>query len=59
MSTDFKINALVKDIRFWIVLFFLIRMYGITMPPLEMGHNWRQTDGMIRDPESHPLSVHQ
>jgi hypothetical protein len=36
-----------KDIRFWIVLFFLIRMYGITLPPLEVGHNWRQTDGLM------------
>lgn len=32
-----------RDIRFWIVLFFLIRLYGITNPPLEVGHNWRQT----------------
>jgi hypothetical protein len=38
---------LLKDIRFWIVFFFLIRMYGITFPPLEVGHNWRQTDGLM------------
>jgi hypothetical protein len=36
-----------KDIRFWIVLFFLIRMYGITNPPLEVAHNWRQTTGTM------------
>ncbi|WP_333818857.1 ArnT family glycosyltransferase [Ohtaekwangia sp.] len=36
-----------KDIRFWILFFFLIRMYGITFPPLEVGHNWRQTDGLM------------
>jgi len=32
-----------KDIRFWIVLFFIIRLAGITNPPLEIAHNWRQT----------------
>lgn len=31
------------DIRFWIILFFIIRLYGITNPPLEVAHNWRQT----------------
>ena len=31
------------DIRFWIVLFFVLRLYGITNPPLEVAHNWRQT----------------
>lgn len=36
-----------KDIRFWIVLFFLVRMYGITNPPLEVAHNWRQTTGTM------------
>lgn len=36
-----------KDIRFWILLFFLIRMYGITNPPLEVAHNWRQTTGTM------------
>jgi hypothetical protein len=32
-----------KDIRFWIFLFFIIRLLGITNPPLEIGHNWRQS----------------
>lgn len=32
-----------KDIRFWIFLLFIIRLIGITNPPLEVGHNWRQT----------------
>lgn len=31
------------DIRFWIFLFFVIRLIGITNPPLEIAHNWRQT----------------
>ncbi len=38
---------LLRDFRFWILFFFLIRMYGITKPPLEIGHDWRQTDGMM------------
>jgi 4-amino-4-deoxy-L-arabinose transferase-like glycosyltransferase len=36
-------SAIFKDIRFWIILFFLIRLIGITNPPLEVAHNWRQT----------------
>ncbi|MGD1848421.1 MAG: ArnT family glycosyltransferase [Salibacteraceae bacterium] len=32
-----------KDIRLWILFFFLLRLIGITHPPLEVGHNWRQT----------------
>ncbi len=31
------------DIRFWIILLALVRLYGITNPPLELAHNWRQT----------------
>jgi hypothetical protein len=40
-----KINfkALFSDIRFWIFLFFIIRLIGITNAPLETGHNWRQS----------------
>lgn len=47
MTTKAPITNIVKDIRFWIILFFIIRMYGITNPPLEVGHNWRQTDGLM------------
>jgi hypothetical protein len=35
----------VKDfstIKFLIAIFFLLRLYGITNPPLEANHNWRQ-----------------
>ena len=32
-----------RDIRFWIILFFVIRLIGINNPPLEVAHNWRQT----------------
>ncbi len=33
----------ITDIRFWIVLFFILRIYGVTNAPLEIGHNWRQS----------------
>ncbi len=36
-------SKLASDIRFWIILFFVIRLVGITNPPLEAGHNWRQS----------------
>ena len=32
-----------QDIRFWILLFFVLRLIGITQPPLEIAHNWRQS----------------
>lgn len=38
-----KFKFLLKDIRFWIFIFFIIRLIGITNPPLEVSHNWRQT----------------
>lgn len=31
------------DIRFWILAIALIRLVGITNPPLEVSHSWRQT----------------
>ncbi|MFT5725175.1 MAG: hypothetical protein ACI9JN_002298 [Bacteroidia bacterium] len=33
----------VTDVRFWLLLFFVVRLIGITNPPLESGHSWRQT----------------
>lgn len=38
-----QLKVIVTDFRFWILLFFLIRLIGITNPPLEIGHNWRQS----------------
>ena len=38
-----KTKEIFSDIRFWILLFFVIRLIGITNPPLEVAHNWRQT----------------
>ncbi len=32
-----------SDIRFWIVFFFVLRLYGITDPPIEISHSWRQS----------------
>jgi hypothetical protein len=43
MDRKLHINSIFTDIRFWILLFFLIRLTGITNPPLETGHNWRQS----------------
>ncbi len=37
------IGKCLLDIRLWIVLFFLVRLIGITDPPLGSSHNWRQT----------------
>ena len=34
-------------IEFWLLIFFLVRMIGITNPPLETGHNWRQATGLM------------
>jgi len=47
MTSPVSAIQILKDIRFWIFFFFLIRLYGITLPPLEVAHNWRQTDGMM------------
>ncbi len=35
------------DIRFWIITFFLIRLIGITNPPIENTHAWRQVTGLM------------
>jgi 4-amino-4-deoxy-L-arabinose transferase-like glycosyltransferase len=37
-----KLKLLFSDTRFWIFLFFIIRLVGITNAPLEIAHNWRQ-----------------
>lgn len=48
-----KLNfkSILSDIRFWLIILFLIRLVGITNAPLEMGHNWRQvlTDMIARN----------
>lgn len=34
-------------IEFWICILFIIRLVGITNPPLEVSNNWRQTTGLM------------
>lgn len=34
---------MLRNIKFWIFLLFGIRLIGITNPPLEGGHSWRQS----------------
>jgi hypothetical protein len=46
-KTRTAILSFASDIRFWILLCFLVRLIGITHPPLEAGHNWRQTLGTM------------
>lgn len=36
------LKRLLVDIRFYLLLFFVLRMYGITDAPLESSHSWRQ-----------------
>jgi hypothetical protein len=45
-----KIKTLLFDIRFWIIVLFLIRLENINLPPLEE-HSWRQciTMGVARN----------
>jgi hypothetical protein len=40
-------KKLFSRIEFWILFFLLIRFIGITNPPLEIGHNWRQVTGLM------------
>ena len=35
-------KTLIHDFRFWILVYFFIRLIGILNPPLEVAHNWRQ-----------------
>jgi hypothetical protein len=43
---QYIINGL-RDIRFWICLFFIFHLLTIALPPLEPGSTWRQTDGLM------------
>jgi hypothetical protein len=43
MGTSAKFRkSIFTRIEGWLLLFFLIQCIGITDPPLEIGHNWRQ-----------------
>lgn len=39
------LKFLVCDFRFWIFIYFAVRLFGITNAPLEVAHNWRQVTG--------------
>ncbi len=41
------IRRCVDDIRFWIALAFILRLFGIADPPLETSHHWRQTSVLM------------
>jgi hypothetical protein len=41
------LKTLLTDFRFWLLVFFAIRLIGITNPPLEIGHSWRQVTGLM------------
>jgi len=36
-------RSIFSDIRLWVLLFALVRLVGITDPPLEVAENWRQS----------------
>lgn len=36
-------KSLFTKIGFYLIIFFILRLYHITNPPLEVAHNWRQT----------------
>lgn len=38
---------LYKSVEFWILILFVVRLIGITNPPLEMNHHWRQITGLM------------
>jgi len=40
-------KKLFNKIEFWIFVFFIVRLIGITDPPLEIGHSWRQITGLM------------
>ncbi len=46
-STSGLLQNVLLDFRFWIGVFFVIRLIGITNPPLEVAHNWRQITGLM------------
>ena len=43
MSQTFKMKTLFNSITFWLLFLLIIRLYGITNPPTEISHNWRQS----------------
>lgn len=44
---NLQLKKYTQRIEFWILVCFLIRLVGITNPPLEISHNWRQVTGLM------------
>lgn len=40
---NLNVKQTLSDVHFWIILLLFVRLIGITNPPLEVAHNWRQT----------------
>jgi hypothetical protein len=40
-------DKVLTDYKWLIAIFFVLRLYGITDPPLEIQHNWRQCTGLM------------
>lgn len=40
-------QKITTDYSWLVILFFILRLYGITDPPLEIQHNWRQCTGLM------------
>jgi len=47
VNNQFDWKLYLTDIRFWIILFFIIRLFGITNPPLDSATLWRQSDVLM------------
>lgn len=47
MAEPHPVTRYIQDFRFWIVLFFILHLTTITLPPLEPASTWRQTDGLM------------
>lgn len=47
MVTKDNINRIVRSIPFLIAMLFVLRLIGITNPPLEKSHSWRQCTGLM------------
>ena len=42
-----SLKRIFSSVPFYVLLFAMLRLYGITNPPLETGHNWRQVTGLM------------
>ena len=40
-------NRWLSSIQCWILLFFIVHLYGIWQPPIEAAHSWRQATGLM------------